>query len=306
MGPETISMTLLQGIALFWGACWGSFLNVVIYRIPEDLSIVRPGSRCGACGTPIRWFDNIPCLSYILLRGKCRSCGATFSPRYLLIELACALMALATFRVVFQNFSPDTALVCFAHWLWLQVFIYALVAITFIDLEHFFIPDEISLPGIVLGIGGAFLLPQVDGVTMLIGAAVGAGFMLAIFGLGWLIFRREAMGLGDAKLMALIGAFLGWKPLAFVVFASAVQALIAVLIARVYSSITGRDDALTMTTEDLDAHFGEEDRYADKDQKSRLVIPYGPFLALAALEALFFGDAIMWRIADSIASLLVS
>jgi len=223
----------------------------------------------------------------------------------MLVELACGFMALATFRSVFQGFEPDLLWVYFAHWVWLQVFIYALVAITFIDLEHFFIPDEISLPAIAIGIGGAFLLPNIDGMTALIGAAAGAGFMLAIFGLGWLIFRREALGLGDAKLMALIGAFLGWKPLAFVVFASAVQALAAVFIARIYSRLTGRAETLTTTTEDLDAHFGEEDRYADQDQKSRLVIPYGPFLALAALEALFFGDGLLWRFADSIARLLV-
>ena len=129
---------------------------------------------------------------------------------------------------------------CLATWLWLQVFVYALVAITFIDLEHFFIPDEISLPTIAIGIGGAYL-PNIDGETHLYGALVGAGFMLFIYGLGWLLFRREAMGLGDVKLMGLIGAFLGWMPLAFVVFASAVQAIAAVLMMRIYTRITGKE-----------------------------------------------------------------
>jgi len=106
-------------------------------------------------------------------------------------------------------------------------------------------------------------------------------------------------------LMALIGAFLGWKPLAFVIFASAVQALIAVLITQLYSRFTGKKDNLTMTTEDLDKHFGEEDRYDPAEHRSRLVIPYGPFLALAALEVLFFGDQAFWTLADTLAQLLV-
>jgi leader peptidase (prepilin peptidase)/N-methyltransferase len=305
MMPDTLTLNLLYGIALFWGAAWGSFLNVVIYRLPEDLSLVRPGSRCSTCKTPIRWYDNIPCLSYFLLRGRCRACKVSFSPRYMLVELACGLMTLAIFRSVFRSFDPETIWVYFGYWLWLQIFIYALVAITFIDLEHFFIPDEISLPCTVIGVGGAFILPQVDGITALIGASAGAGFMLAIFGLGWLIFRREALGLGDVKLMALIGAFLGWKPLAFVIFASAVQALASVLVMQIYSRLTGKKDALTMTTEDLDRHFGEEGRYDPEEHRSRLVIPYGPFLALAALEVLFFGDQAFWTLADSLAQLLI-
>ncbi|MBV69893.1 MAG: prepilin peptidase [Myxococcales bacterium] len=301
---DSPAITFLFLIAFFWGTAWGSFLNVVIYRLPEGLSLVNPGSRCSTCEVPIRWYDNIPCLSYLILRGRCRACGATFSPRYALIECACGIMSLVLFRAIFKTFEPDTIWINFAHWMWLQAFIYALVVIIFIDLEHFFIPDELSLPGTIIGIGGAYLLPMYSGQTALIGAAVGAGFMLAIFGLGWLIFKREALGLGDAKLMALIGAFLGWKPLAFVIFASSVQALLAVFLVRLYSKITGAEDTLTTTTEQLDAYFGEDEKYADQGHPSRTVIPYGPFLSLAALEALFFGDDFFWAFANQCAQLL--
>jgi len=301
---QMTAMYLLFGLAFFWGAVWGSFLNVVIYRLPMDMSLVKPGSRCGVCETPIRWYDNIPCISYLILRGRCRACDASYSPRYMLVELACGLMTLALFKIIFIPIDPALLLRCLATWLWLQVFIYALVVITFIDLEHFFIPDEITLPAIALGIGGAYALPNIDGQTSLYGALSGAGFMLLIYGFGWLVFRREAMGLGDVKLMGLIGAFLGWMPLAFVVFASAVQAIAAVLITRIYTRLTGKEDHFTMSTETLDEHFGEEDRY-DESARSHTVIPYGPFLAIAALECLFFqGGDVMMRLSATLAHAL--
>ena len=170
---QLTAIYLLCGLAFFWGAVWGSFLNVVIYRVPLDMSLVKPGSRCGACETPIRWYDNIPCLSYLVLRGQCRACGAKYSPRYMLVEFACGCMTLALFKAIFLPLEPEMLTRCLATWLWVQVFVYALVAITFIDLEHFFIPDEISLPTIAIGIGGAYALPNIDGETHLYGALVG-------------------------------------------------------------------------------------------------------------------------------------
>jgi len=293
----------LQIYAFVWGAVWGSFLNVVIYRLPRELSLVRPGSRCGSCETPVRWYDNVPIISYLVLRGRCRACGEAFSPRYALVEAACGVLSLALFDAAVLPLHPDTLFGGLALWAWYQVFVYGLVAITFIDLEWTFIPDELSLPATAIGVGGAFAIPRLDGLTMLYGAVGATAFLMLVYGLGWLIFRREAMGLGDVKLLAMIGAFLGWKALPFVLFASAVQALIATAGATLWSRATGRTNELTMTTEQLDERFDEVGLY--EDEESRTVIPYGPFLALAAIEALLFGDTLLWDLADYLAGLLV-
>lgn len=289
----------LQILAFAWGAVWGSFLNVVIYRLPEELSVVKPGSHCPACKTPIRWYDNIPIVSYFVLRGRCRQCGTGFSPRYALVEATCGVLALALFRATVLPLDPETFVAGMLMWGWLQIFVYALIAITFIDLEHLYIPDVISLPLIAFGVGGAFALSTPAPLDHLFGAIGGAVFLLLVAGIGWLLFRREAMGLGDVKLLAAIGAYLGWMALPFVLFASAAQALIAVMIARAYSTLTGREEDLTRTTAEVDAHFDEEDRY-DDELPSRLAVPYGPFLALAAIEALFFGHTLIWEWAEAI------
>ncbi len=304
MGAESL-ITTLQWAAFFWGAAWGSFLNVVIYRLPEGLSVVTPGSHCPQCESPVRWYDNIPCLSYFILRGRCRNCQEPFSVRYALIEITCGVLSLALFRSTALPLSEETLLSGMGTWLWLQVFVFGLVAITFIDLKHLFIPDEISISAMVIGVAGAYALPNMDGHTAALGMGAGLGFMLAVAGLGWLVYRREALGLGDAKLMGMIGAYLGWKALPFVLFASAVQALVAVGITRAWSKLTGVESDLTLTTEELDAHFGEEDRYEEQDLEPRLVVPYGPFLALAAIEALFFGSDSIWWLAEWMANKLV-
>ena len=289
---------LLQAWAFLWGAVWGSFLNVVIYRMPLGLSLVRPGSRCGACGTPIRWYDNIPILSYLVLRGRCRACGEGYGPRYMLVEAACGVLGLALFDKIVLPLDPDSFVPAMLTWMWLQAFVYALVALTFIDLNHYYIPDEISLPMIAVGVVGAFFVPVADPVAHVLGAASAGLFMVSLSGISWLVFRREALGLGDAKLLALIGAFVGWRALPFVLFASAMQALAATGLARLYTRITGKANPLTLTTEELDAHFGEADRFAAAG--SHTVVPYGPFLALAGLEALLFGDALLWDLIDAI------
>lgn len=293
----------LQIYAFVWGAVWGSFLNVVIFRLPRELSLVRPGSRCGTCEAPVRWFDNLPVISYLVLRGRCRACDAAFSPRYMLVEAACGVLSLFLMRATTLPLDPDTLWRGLALWFWYQTFVYGLVAITFIDLEWTYIPDVISLPLIVVGIAGGFLIPGLDGFTYVWGAGVAAGFLLLVYGVGWLVFRREAMGLGDVKLLAMIGAFLGWKALPFVLFASAVQALVVTAGAGLWTRLTGRENKLTMTTDELDERFDEVGRF--DDDHSRTVIPYGPFLALAAIEALLFGDSLLWDLADRLAEYLV-
>ncbi|MEZ4468946.1 MAG: prepilin peptidase [bacterium] len=268
------------------------------------MSLSTPLSRCSSCLTRIRWYDNVPVLSWWVLRGRCRACGTRFSPRYMLIEAMCGLLGLALWRSTVDPLDPDTFTTMLALWLWLQAFVFSLVALTFIDLEHTFIPEEISVPLLVLGLAGGFFIPGLDPLGGLYGALAGGGFLLLVTGVGWLVYRREAMGLGDAMLLAVIGAFLGVAALPFVLVAAAFQALAAVAIAGLYQRLTGKRAGLTMTTQELDARFGEEARHADLE--SHLVIPFGPFLALGALEALFFGHDLIWRLADAIVALVVA
>lgn len=304
---------ILQIYAFVWGAVWGSFLNVVIYRLPRGASVAYPPSACGACGAGIRWYDNIPIVSYLALRGRCRACGAGYSPRYMVVEIIGGLLALALFRALdLHSLSgellaedPAPFVQGAWTWLWLQVFVFALIAITFIDLEHLYIPDEISLLLVLVGLGGAHFIPVADPAAHTLGALAAGAFMLALAGVGWLIFRREALGMGDTKLLVGIGAFLGWSALPFVLFAAAVQALIATLVATLYGRLTGGDLGLTRTTEELDAHFDEADRYADAGLPSRVAIPLGPFLALGGIEALFFGPDLLWAWSEALTRALL-
>ena len=259
--------------AFLFGACLGSFLNVCIYRLPADESVVHPGSRCPRCGTAIAWHDNIPILSWLWLAARCRRCRAPIAARYPFVELATG--ALAVLAIV--AFGPGArALVAFA-------FSAALLLITFIDIDHRFIPDEVSLPGIVVGLAASFLPGPPTPLDAAIGAALGGGVLWAV---AWLYERStgvEGMGLGDVKLLAMIGAFLGW------------QAIPAVLvIASVVGSIAG---------------FAVMFAPGRRPQRRRIVrrlgrrallpyvrraarrteIPFGPFLALGALVMLFFG-----------------
>lgn len=283
LAPLVLSFQLL---AFFWGASWGSFLNVVIYRMPLGLSIVSPGSRCSQCLRPIRFYDNIPVLSYLWLRGRCRHCKSAYGARYMLIEALLGTAALLLFNAIVLPLDPVSLSIDLLLWLWALLFAGALVALALIDLEHFFLPDEITLPLIMLGVVGGLMLPQVDGLSGIWGALLGGGVILAVWLLGWALYRREAMGLGDAKLMAAIGAFLGWQALPLVLLGAALQALLAVAFAQLYGRFTGQQH-LVVPTETLDAYFGEGERFADLP--SRLALPFGPFLSLAALEVLFFG-----------------
>ena len=202
-------------VAFVVGACVGSFLNVCIHRIPAEESIVRPGSRCPRCATPIAWHDNVPVLSWLWLGARCRSCRTPIATRYPLVELATGLIGVVALLV----FGPTPrAAVVFA-------FTAALLLISVIDFDHRFIPDEVSLPGILVGLALAFTAGgRPSPLDAALGAALGGGVL-------WLVawsYQRftglEGMGLGDVKLLAMIGAFLGW------------QAIPAVL---VIASITG-------------------------------------------------------------------
>jgi len=245
--------TLLTTLTIFsacLGAIIGSFLNVVILRLPrEDASIVFPASHCPGCQTPIAWYDNIPVLSFLLLRAKCRHCSMRISWQYPLVEAAMALLAVALFR----QFGPTWPFGIYF------VFCAALLAIFVIDLHHQIIPDVISLPGIVLGFAVSFVNPLVGWQSSAIGILAGGGILYLVAAGYYLLTRREGMGGGDIKLLAMIGGFLGWKSLVFVVFASSIL-----------GSLVGIGAML-------------------KQKKGgQTVIPYGPFLAVAALLYLFF------------------
>lgn len=266
---------ILIGAGMF-GAVIGSFLNVVILRLPRQESIVHPRSRCGACGEMIRWYDNIPVLSWlILLRGKCRHCGVAISPRYALVEL---LTALLTVFLAYRLFMPPIDAgnievlgypvgVLFAVEL---LFVYALIAATFIDLDHTIIPDEITKPGMAIAIAAGLVVPQLHGtdnpVTGLglaaLGAATGAFGIWAVRIGGRLAFRKEAMGFGDVKYMGLIGGILGWKGVVLTFFlACLIGSVVGVFVLVV--------------------------------KKSRY-IPFAPFLSAGAAIMLFFGDEV-WK-----------
>jgi leader peptidase (prepilin peptidase)/N-methyltransferase len=248
--PDTIVFIL----PFLFGAVIGSFLNVCIYRVPLGMSIVSPPSSCPGCGARVPFYLNVPILSYIVLRGRCSSCRAPFSVRYPAVEAITGLLAV----FIFMKFGPSTdALIYF-------VFISALIVITFIDLDHQIIPDVISLPGIVLGFAASFVLLDLTVQDSLIGLVFGGGVLYLIASGYHLVTGNEGMGGGDIKLLAMIGAFLGWK---------------GVLLTLLLSSFTG-----AVIGGVLMYAFGKSSRYA---------IPFGPFLALGALLHLFVGERLI-------------
>ena len=241
-------------IAFVFGAVVGSFLNVCIYRLPKGESVVFPPSHCPGCDSRIAWYDNVPVVSYLLLRGRCRSCRASISPQYPLVEAINALLTL----FLFVQFGLSFA------FLVLFLFCSALVVITFIDLEHQIIPDVISLPGIIAGFAFSFFIPQLGWKSSLIGILVGGGSLYLVATLYQLFTGKEGMGGGDIKLLAMMGAFFGWKAVPFIIFVS---------------SLVGSVIGITVML------------VQKKDAK--LAIPFGPFLALGAVLYIFFGRQVI-------------
>ena len=253
LGTLTTVFTALLGLIV------GSFVNVLVARLPEGRSIVRPGSHCPGCKAPIRWWDNLPVLSYLALMGKCRTCKARISVRYPLIELLTALLFVAAlFRTGwgFHLFVRDWPLMT------------VLVAITFIDLEHRIIPDVLSLSGAALGVltGIMGLSDRIDGYGALMGASVGFGIFYAF---AWLYQRysgRSGLGGGDIKLLGMLGAFLG-----------PAGVFCAILVSSVFGSVVGIGWALVSRKENI----------------LSVAIPYGPFLVFGGLYYYLLGD-ILW------------
>ncbi|MCF8024560.1 MAG: A24 family peptidase [Desulfobacteraceae bacterium] len=249
-----MSNPILLFVVFCTGLCIGSFLNVCISRIPRGVSIISPGSRCPACGHPIRFYDNIPVISFLLLGARCRNCKSLISIRYPAVELLTGAMAC----FVVLKYGPGIpALIYF-------LFIASLMVMAFIDLDCRIIPDRISLTGIVAGLAVSPFLPEITFTESLIGAAAGGGSLFAVAMGYYLITRKEGMGGGDIKLLAMIGAFTGWQGIIFTIFvASAVGTVVGLV---------------------LMASAGKNMKFA---------VPFGPFLSLAAVVYLFFGQSLI-------------
>lgn len=248
------------------GACVGSFLNVCIYRLPEEeMNIVTPRSQCPTCKEPVAWYDNLPILSYIILKGKCRACRTRISPQYIFVEALTGYLFVKLFMAF--GLSPQfffyTALICL------------LLVSTWVDFKWQIIPDETNFFGMIYALIFSALFPGLQGQvsylagfgSSLVGLLVGGGMIYAVGVYGEFRFKKEAMGGGDVKLMAMIGAFLGWK--------------------------------LTVLTFFLAPFFGSVIGIYAKYVKKQEIIPYGPFLSLGAVVALFGGEKILAQLFGS-------
>jgi len=263
------------GITAFIGGCVGSFLNVVAWRLPAGQSVVSPPSACPGCKAAIRPWDNIPVLSWLLLRGRCRDCSEPIAKRYPLVEALCAAIWIGVFLHLVPGpqtlYSPEILGLVALYGL----FFSALLAMSLIDADHFIIPDVISLPLIPLGIAAVAILnllelPSISVPASIFGATAGAGVMLAIALLGRLLFGREAMGMGDVKLVAAIGAWQGlWPALPLTIF-----------LGSLVGSVFGIGTTLLR---------------GGKPPK----LPFGPYLCAGAYAAWLFGDRIVrWLIPE--------
>lgn len=239
-----------------FGVAFGSFINVLIYRLPRKESLIKPASKCPSCGAGIRFYDNIPIVSYLVLRGKCRNCNNKISLRYPLVEIMAGL--LAVFAVYSFGFSVKGIEVAVLSLVFLAIF--------FIDLDFTIIPDSITYPGIPIGLAVSFIPGAMVGwVHSIIGLVVGGGAFMLVGLLGELIFKKEALGFGDVKYAAMVGAFLGWKKL-----------LLMLIIASFLGSVIGI--ALIL---------------ASRKKKESTYIPFGPFLTVGALISIYFGEIII-------------
>ena len=279
-GPESTFIQVFLGVI---GACVGSFINVVAFRLPREcMSLSRPRSRCPRCAAPIRWHENIPVLSWLILRGRCRACGCSISPRYPLVEALTALLFVLTARLMLPAGAFEAPLDHGQEWLRVGlacVITAALLVLSLIDLDYRILPDEITKSGIVLGSLMAFLAPGLQPTPViggffpegasprvvalvhgLLGAATGMGALWTIGYLGSKAFRKPAMGLGDVKMIGAMGAVLGF----WVFLALAVAAVAGGLIGGVLRLVAGA-------------------RY----------IPFGPFLALGMWSVMVGGEPIL-------------
>jgi leader peptidase (prepilin peptidase)/N-methyltransferase len=250
--PISIAALYVDVLVFAFGACLGSFLNVCVHRIPREESVVTPRSHCPHCGQLIPWYDNIPLVSFLVLRARCRHCAGPISARYFSVELLTAVLVLLVWLK--YGFDPRTPV----YWLLMA----GLILGTFVDFEHMIIPDRVTIGGMILGPLFSLLVPVLHGTSdrwqalgsSLVGLGVGFGLLWTVGRLGKMAFKKDAMGFGDVKLLGAVGAFLGWQAVLFVV-----------MVSSLLGSVVGISLILSRR----------------KQWQSR--IPYGPYLALAAM-----------------------
>lgn len=248
--------TVNAGLIVLFGLAWGSFLNVVIYRLPRGLNLAYPPSACPGCGKRIRPRDNIPVLSFLILRGKCRFCGFHIPASYFLVEA----LTPAALVLVFWHHGSAFGVPFFASGL----FASAMIALAFIDYHDGVVPDAITLPGTLLALVYGIFRNDVSFRQALIGAVVGSAFLLAVYGLYFLLRRKEGLGMGDVTMMLVIGAYLGWP-----------RTILTLILGSFAGSIIGIFLVIARK----------------KDLQTAL--PFGTFLAPAAFAALLWGERII-------------
>ena len=264
---------ILTVFGFLFGASFGSFFNVIIYRLPREESIVMPGSHCMKCNEPIQWFDNIPLLSYIILGGKCRHCKEPYSIRYFFVELLTGVLFALVVNKYFYLIPDGMYFTMLAMVILHFYFVGGFVVLTFIDIDHKIIPNEITFSGVPIGLLASLAFPllmmgqesHLMGLLYsFIGAVVGGGFLYAVGAVGKKIMQKEVMGFGDVKLLALIGAFIGWKlTLLTIILSSFAGTLIGVML------------------------------IATRKAEWQSQIPFGPYIVLGALISFFVGNNIL-------------
>ena len=290
--PLTTS-PVAYGFAVVLGLLWGSFANVCIYRWPptdehpKGRSVVKPASHCSACKVPIRWYDNLPLLSWLWLRGKCRACKAPFSARYMIVELATgALFGVSWWATVTANqlFEPlDVRLIRFAI---AAAFCFVMIVITFIDLDHKLILNKVTIPSVVVFYGLSFLLPERQWWEGLVGIAVGYGVPWLIGEIYYRVKGREGLGLGDSMLLAVIGALLGWRGVVVALFGgSVIGSVLGISVLLATRKDEAEDDE--PPAESIDPEPAEPPAEEEESSVMRTELPFGPFLAMAAIFYLF-------------------
>jgi leader peptidase (prepilin peptidase)/N-methyltransferase len=245
-----------MGLIIFViGLIFGSFANVCIYRLPKGKSIIFPGSFCPNCNKSIKWYDNIPLISYLILKGKCRYCKKPISFRYFIVELVTGIL----FTIVYKKFGISPSFFIY------NLLILSLIIISFIDIDTFLIPDVIVLPGIFLGLVFSFLFPKIHDMKKIEsilysfwGVITGGGILIFLGFIGKILFKKEAMGGGDVKLLGMIGSFLGWKVIFLTLF---------------FGSIFGTLISLILILL--------------KKKKIDEYVPFGPYLAIGAVISIF-------------------
>jgi len=310
----------LTAVVFVFGAIVGSFLNVVVYRVPAGDSIISPPSRCPSCRSRIRWYDNIPILSWLVLRARCRHCDAPIPARYTLLEALTGLAAAGLWwKVAARHFAeahdpatlPVTAILLpfFLYFAFLAL----LIVIAFVDLDHYIIPHEFTLPGIGLGLAAPWLIewfvppgamyrfwPPVTPSESLVGMLAAGLLVLGIYFAYYALRGLEGMGGGDVTLMAMVGAWLGWPSLIFILFAASLQGILAaagaVLLGSDWLKSPGEifdqpndTEPVSETSDDkpdeVPVSTTDEPRPAD----GKLAVPFGPFIVLSTVEHFFLG-----------------